>query len=69
MFDPTHIRSVLTKLAASPWLRDRRGTVAIEYIAIVGTIALLAIPAAIAVGKALVDSFGITREMLFYPVP
>ncbi len=50
-------------------LRDTRGGVAVEYIVIVGTVALFAIPASVAVGKALVESFGITREMLFFPVP
>lgn len=62
------------RLAQSPELdagppSAARGVVAVEYVVIVGSLALLAIPAALAVGKALVESFGVTREMLFFPIP
>jgi Flp pilus assembly pilin Flp len=49
--------------------RDRRGAVAVEYIVVVGTVAILAIPAALIAGSDLVSSFAVARELLFLPIP
>jgi Flp pilus assembly pilin Flp len=55
--------------ARRAFVTDRRGAVAVEYIAIVGTIAIASIPAGFAAGADLVQSFSIVRELLFLPIP
>jgi Flp pilus assembly pilin Flp len=60
-------------LGRAPWLKaflcDTRANVSVEYIVLVATIAIVSIPAAAVTGKAIVESYTITRDILFYPVP
>lgn len=49
--------------------KDCRGDVALEYIALVATIALPAIAAFVAVGKAIVDDYTTLQNILVLPLP
>jgi len=50
-------------------LRETRGDVAVEYLVLVGAIALPAIAAFIAVGKVILDQYTTLQNTLILPVP
>lgn len=58
------------RFAAFPaLLADARGDAAVEYIALIGTIALPAIVAFTAAGKAIVREYTILQNILSMPLP
>lgn len=48
---------------------DQRGAVMAEYVVLIGTVALGSAAAFLAIGAALVNSFGFVRSMLLVPFP
>ncbi len=50
-------------------VRDARGDAAVEYLFLVATIALPAIAAFAAVGKAIVENYATMQSVLLLPVP
>lgn len=61
--------SMRTGRRATGLVRDRRGQVALEYLVLVGTMAIVLIPAFVAAGRAIVTSFEKTRTAIAHPVP
>ncbi len=59
-------------MTANPFarfVRDERGAVLTEYVAVTGFVALLSIPALLYCGYALVGSFAFVRDYVLYPFP
>ncbi|HET7538725.1 MAG TPA: hypothetical protein VFK05_02600 [Polyangiaceae bacterium] len=49
--------------------RETRGDAAVEYLFLIGTIALPAIAAFVAVGKVIVDTYTTMQNILILPLP
>jgi Flp pilus assembly pilin Flp len=49
--------------------RESRGDAAVEYLFLIGTIALPAIAAFLAVGKVIVDNYTTMQNILILPLP
>ncbi|HKO49126.1 MAG TPA: hypothetical protein VJV79_15445 [Polyangiaceae bacterium] len=49
--------------------RETRGDAAVEYLFLIGTIALPAIAAFVAVGKVIVDNYTTMQNILILPLP
>jgi Flp pilus assembly pilin Flp len=49
--------------------RESRGDAAVEYLFLIGTIALPAIAAFLAVGKVIVDNYTTMQNVLILPLP
>lgn len=63
------LRRSLRLTAFRALVADARGDVAVEYIALIGTIALPAIVAFTAAGKAIVRDYTILQNILSMPLP
>jgi Flp pilus assembly pilin Flp len=50
-------------------VRQARGDAAVEYLFLIGTIALPAIAAFVAVGKVIVDTYTTMQNILILPLP
>jgi len=49
--------------------RETRGDAAVEYLVLIGTIALPLIAAFVAVGKVIVDNYTLMQNILILPLP
>lgn len=51
------------------WLEDDGGDAIVEYVVLVGTVAIVVMPALIAAGIALVNNFERLRNLAALPIP
>ncbi len=51
------------------FLRDERGALLSEYVAVTGFVALVSIPALLYCGSQLAGSFAFVRNYVLYPFP
>jgi Flp pilus assembly pilin Flp len=64
-----HDASAAPPELARTLLRDTRGAVLVEYIILIGTVALTCIPVFAYCGATLARDFGPLRNYMFYPFP